>query len=143
MLARVHDHHDGAHHFGTRSSVRLRGFDDLEHVTRGDALTAPLVDEEILLRSGDRVRIARDEQFAGEALLDRRGTHLPRVAERLQRHRQLTVVNPAVLGDPLRQHLPGPATGDTRYPARPPGGAPRPALDGPVPTAYPQPTANL
>src|SRR6266487_226365 len=105
VLTRVHDQQDGAHLFRGRSLIALRRMDDLEDITGSDAVAAPLIDEEVLLRAGDGMRIAPLQQLRSHALLYRRGPHLTRVAERLERHREVTVVNAAVLGDDFGEHL--------------------------------------
>src|SRR5262249_29281621 len=105
FFARVHDHHHGAHFFRCRARIQLGRFIYLEDVTNGDPVPTALVDEIELLRAGDRVRVARAEQLAREPLCHRCGTHLPGVAERLERHRDVALVNARELRDDLRQNL--------------------------------------
>src|SRR6266513_347170 len=105
MVAGVNDHHHGAHFLRCRAQGPGRRPIDLEHIARRHAVGASLVDEEVLLRTGDGMRIARLQQLPEEALLDRRGTHPSRIAERLERHRQIAVMNAAELRDDAREHL--------------------------------------
>src|SRR5256886_2144514 len=105
MVAGVNDHHHGAHFLRRRAQGPGRRPIDLEHIARRHAVGASLVDEEVLLRTGDGMRIARLQQLPEEALLDRRGTHPSRIAEGLERHRQIAVMNAAELRDHAREHL--------------------------------------
>src|SRR6185503_10787801 len=78
----------------------------LEHVAERDTLAATLVDEEVLLGPGDWVRVARRDQLALHSLLDRCGSHLPRIAERLQGHHEPAFVHAPVLPhDPCQDLL--------------------------------------
>src|SRR5437867_3328677 len=83
-LARVDDHHDRAHLFRGGPRVALCRFEHLEDIAERDAIAATLVDEEELLRAGDRMRVSRVQQPARQTLLDGRGPHLTRIAERLE-----------------------------------------------------------
>src|ERR1043166_3934849 len=104
-LARVHDHHDGADFLGGGTGVGSCRLVYLEDVAERHAVTFALVDEEELLRAGNRMRVAAFEQLAGEALVDRRRANLAGIAERLERHREMPFVNPGILRDDFREDL--------------------------------------
>src|SRR5438477_11653269 len=105
MLAGVDNHEDGARFLRPRSDEACRRLVDLEDITKRDTLAASLIDEEKLLGSGDRMRIARLHDFPDEALLHRRRAHLTGIVEWLQGHGQLAVMNQTKLRHDTRHPL--------------------------------------
>src|SRR5436309_139196 len=105
LLTRVDDHEDRADFLRCRPRIPLCRLEYLEDVAQADAIAAALVDEVVLLGAGDRMRIALGKELAGHPLLDGRRTDLAGVAERLERHRQLALMNALELRDDLREHL--------------------------------------
>src|SRR6266849_4339492 len=85
LLASVDDHHDRTHLFRGRARIALRWFEHLEDIAERDAIAATLVDEEVLLRAGERMRIPRVQQPAWQTLLDGGGPHVAGITERLER----------------------------------------------------------
>src|SRR6266853_602769 len=143
VLTSVHDHHHRTHLFRCRSHITLGGMDDLEHITGGDAVAAALVDEEVLLRAGDGMGIAALQQLRGHSLLNGRGPHLARVTEWLERHRHVTVMNAAVLGDDYREHLLIFDRGDARDTERDDDVAPPAKLHRPIDAGHQQRIADM
>src|SRR5437763_1796464 len=143
MLAGMDNHEDGARFLRPRSDEACRRLVDLEDVTQRNTLAASLVDEEILLRTGDRMRIARLHNFPDETLLDWRRSHLARIVERLQRHGQFAVVNEAELHHDTRQYLLLLQRRDAHNSERHDDVAPPPELYRPVDAREQQRVANV
>src|SRR5207249_5584939 len=79
------------------------------------AVRPPAIDEHDLLGTGENVEIPRGDYGALEPSLDRGGTHLARVLERLERQRQMALVDATELYHHVRQHLPPLGLGHARY----------------------------
>src|SRR5438477_12798353 len=105
MLGGLDNHKAGGRFLRPRSDEACRRLVDLEDITKRDTLAASLIDEEKLLGSGDRMRIARLHDLPEEALLHRRRAHLTGIVEWLQGHGQLAVVNETKLRHDTRPHL--------------------------------------
>src|SRR5438093_683168 len=105
MVPGVHDLEHHAHLFGRRPWDAGRRSEHLEHVARGDPVRPAAVDEQDLLQVRQPVDVAFGHDLALEALLHWRGPGETRVLERLERHRQVAVMDPAELHDHGRQHL--------------------------------------
>src|SRR5213082_3280392 len=73
------------------------------------------IDEDDLLGTGEHVEIPLGDYGALEPSLDRRGTHLSRVLERLERQRQMALVDATELHHQDRKHLPPLGLGHARY----------------------------
>src|SRR5213594_754401 len=100
------------------SSDAVPGTEHLEHVTGRHPFGAAPVDEQDLLRPSQLVDVPLSHEPALEAPLHRGRPYESRVLERLERHRQVAVVDSAELHDHVRQHLPGLYLRHARYPHR-------------------------
>src|SRR5881296_4116444 len=115
MVPRVHnlDHHLHLLRRGTgQPGCRL---ERLEYVAGAHAVHPPAIDEDDLLGTGEHVEIPRGDHDALEPSLDPGGAYLARILERLERQRQMALVDATELHHHVRQHLPSLWLGDARH----------------------------
>src|SRR5207302_11345863 len=105
MVARVHDLEHHLHLLRRRAGDAGRRLECLEHVTGAHALRASPIDEDDLLGTGEHMEIALGDHGALEPAVHWRGAYLTRVLARLERKRQVAVVDTTELHDQVRQLL--------------------------------------
>src|SRR2546427_11325469 len=97
VLPGVHDLEHHTHFLGRRTRDAGSGTEHLEHVTGRPPFGAAPVDEQDLLRPSQLVDVPLSHEPALEAPLHRGRPYESRVLERLERHRQVAVVDSAEL----------------------------------------------
>src|ERR1051325_1163916 len=105
MLAGVHDLENDPHLLGARDRRRGRWPVHLEHVAGHDPVGTATVDEDDLLRRGEDVAVPLSDHEALESLHHRSGAHSTWIRERLERKRQVSVLDARELHDQLIQNL--------------------------------------
>src|SRR5438552_18766802 len=105
MLPRMHDLDHEERLLGGTPELARGGAIDLEQIARHHSLRATPVEKQNLLGVREHMEIPLRDHVGLESVANRHGPHVARVLERLERHRQVAVMDPDELHDYVAEQL--------------------------------------